>query len=1508
MSLVRKRKCISVKAGGASKVARPEKPPAPEPPSSHNASPPTVEDCQEDGSPEEGQSTLPCRLGAKVRGQGQGPLQESDARGQGSREGGSRLCSNPSWPCPSTEEEMTDTDLLVIVTEEQCRTRQGVRKKGGGAKRKRRPAEDQSEESQSEEPGSEVEIDRQLDQQLENKSKQHNLTTTNVRNIIHEVITNEHVVAMMKAAINETEAVPVFEPKMTRSKLKEVVEKGVVIPAWNISPIKKASEVKAPQFVDIPLEDEDSSDEEYRPDEEEEDETCEDTFQESDMESTASSPRGVRAGILRAASQEEEHSSLQVYNHKARRRMGPPLPPPGPPIKPPPDSSFLEKLHAVEEELAIGPVPACMEPFQPLAPAEDSVMAWRTRSKRPLRDIPLGRLEAELRAPDTTPDMYECGSAKEDREWTHWLRGLMCSDAENDEEADDDDDPEYNFLADTDEPDVEDYRNDRAVRITKKEVNQLMEELFETFQEDLCSQEQDEEGHEEEEESQEESRDTHTFTTPAPPCPRWQEPVYQEEEDDGGFQTVREQLAAMRKKRLQTPQPPALTPALTPTVNATQKLQLQQQIQQHVQLLTQVYMLASPVAALHSEAHTTLQFLTELQVFAQQRELSQGPGSLFRASNLQGALSLLEELRLRPIPYSPNITQPTSQGRIRRYPLMPAQLAWLFATRPVFLYPELLPLVSLDPALLAPRTFNSFIPAEDCLLVLGMRNMQGTLKPMENLCQYLLRAKAPAQTRGHLLKQSTPRRPDSILKVYYRQRVVLPMPLACRGVEPGDQRPPVERDEDIMPAWLRRSLPVIYPAVRQCNMAGDPKCSKNKRYYSYPPGTLYPPHLPDGLILKPSGFKNMLVSDGAPSRTGGGTAPQGEHANNGRKQRPVQGASKPKSKTTRGKSRSKTSQNAMQVILNRPASGASSLDAQWSESALSAKELVTQRVSTFAGLHRLPRFLPPACPSHPHATGSLEAASRGTTAPDRPPATTQAPSLPPPFIQIQTSALHPSLLETLMDGECVTVVMVRREEEVGGDEEVEKGEEEEEEEDCYDDMPLLALSESSASPAGSIDPGDLTEAEPEKGQEVTLVPSPGQSDVGGGIREGEKEVQEEAGHHGGIVEGERQGQQEQEVMSPFSDESTLSVPELQETMEKLSWLASEGRLEVIESSFSNPDPVAPPPPPPPPVTPLPHDDTELQGCDPHREKEELAYAQDYLNRVCESLQKVPGRLGDFLAALCEFERGGGRTPVELFSLIRPVLQDWPDLLRDFAAFLHPDQAQHCGLLAEQQAFERSRRFLRQLELSFGEDSSHYRQIVSILQGGHAHSPLGIKKMKAQITGLLKGHSHLQEEFWVFFDMLYSLSSEAERQDTSNYTSHNAPQIGRRRQASNPRRTKRREQEEGEDGGDMDEQACISDNPVCAKNISLTPTGEKIILWTREADRTILTTCQLRGANQRTFQTISAELGNKTPNEVSARFKDLMRLFRSANQRPRSDQEEEVSATEQEINSTEPAPD
>ena len=118
---------------------------------------------------------------------------------------------------------------------------------------------------------------------------------------------------------------------------------------------------KPPQFVDIPLEeDEDSSDEEYCPDEDEEDETAEDvreslrsslhgfvcwdslvesdnlltllwisplqTFQESDVDSTASSPRVSRAGRARtpvehSEGDEEKHHSprlvmLTIYKKK----------------------------------------------------------------------------------------------------------------------------------------------------------------------------------------------------------------------------------------------------------------------------------------------------------------------------------------------------------------------------------------------------------------------------------------------------------------------------------------------------------------------------------------------------------------------------------------------------------------------------------------------------------------------------------------------------------------------------------------------------------------------------------------------------------------------------------------------------------------------------------------------------------------------------------------------------------------------------------------------------------------------------------------------------------------------------------------------------------------------------------------------------------------------------------------------------------------------------------------
>ena len=71
--------------------------------------------------------------------------------------------------------------------------------------------------------------------------------------------------------------------------------------------------------------------------------------------------------------------------------------------------------------------------FYFVQPMEDSLIAFRTRSKMPLTDVPLGQLEAELEAPDITPDMYDPNTA-DDEDWKVWLGGLLNDDVENEGE------------------------------------------------------------------------------------------------------------------------------------------------------------------------------------------------------------------------------------------------------------------------------------------------------------------------------------------------------------------------------------------------------------------------------------------------------------------------------------------------------------------------------------------------------------------------------------------------------------------------------------------------------------------------------------------------------------------------------------------------------------------------------------------------------------------------------------------------------------------------------------------------------------------------------------------------------------------------------------------------------------------------------------------------------------------------------------------------------------------
>ncbi|XP_068423199.1 GON-4-like protein isoform X1 [Clinocottus analis] len=1210
---------------------------------------------------------------------------------------------------------------------------------------------------------------------------------------------------MMKAAINETEAVPAFEPKMTRSKFKEVVEKGVVIPAWNISPIKKTDVNKAPQFVDIPLAEEDSSDEEYHPDEEDEDETAEDTFQESDMESSASSPRGSRLNRVDEDSCSPWQASRSRSRHlrAASASMGPPPPPKAPPPRAVPDCTFLEELHAVEEELAV-----CIEPYQPLPESEEAVglMAYRTRSKRPLRDVPLGQLEAELRAPDITPDMYKFSSAHEDRDWTDWLRGLMTSDMENEEECDDEDDPEYNFLADTDEPDVEDYRDDKAVRITKKEVNELMEELFETLKEDLAGQEVEDEGHEEEEEPQEESVQIHT-----PQEQLSTGPGGEEEEESGvklravKLRTVKQQMAFLRSRRQLGLHTHTHTPSSTHThtedtlqLSRQQRSRLQQQLQQHVQLLTQIHLLSSPVVKLQSEAETSRQFLVELQLLAQRGELlmSSGPGfcSVFRASNLQGALQLLEELRQTPIRFQQQNHPPDSRGHMRCFPVLPAELSWLFATRPVFLYPELLPSASLDPDLYCPRRTAAFTAAEDCLLVLGLRNMEGSCDPTKLVSQFLLR-KTLVQVRRRILQCCRPGSPDNIVKAFRYQRVLRPMLVSCRPVAPAERRPPVEREEAAMPLWLLRSLPAIYTSIQDYNgpsgsaSRAPPPCHLTllrspSDTYSFPPGTRYPPRLPKHLDFRRIGFvlqqpRLCAPSDSSPLHDSSPCAPSDSSLLHDSFPCAVRDPSLLHDSSPHDPSDSSLLHDSSPHVPPDPSLLHDSSPHVPPDSSL---------------LHdSSPHVLPDSYSLHdssPHAACN--------SFPDR-----QLGSAPPRVLHLLlsrtdapadiviASAVSMTIRERIRLHHRTLAGLRRKSGKMGGAEarwsaeeaetppegqgavlegdDVIRTNEEEEESEVF-----LVLSESSLSSTGSDAGINPEEAEPEREREVTLTPRTADDD---------------------------------------DDDGEMSL--------------DESFLLLQEAS-----------------------EDEGDEDDQRPTEDEEAFAEDYLLRVCDAAQVCPGVSEQLLQELDRCSSSSSSSSVDhLFRGLTRVLRPWPQLLRDFAAFLNRQQARRCGLLTEQQMFQRSRRFLRRLQRSLGEGSSPFQQVVSVLQGSPTPPPEDMVK----ISSLLRHHSDLHKEFWDFFQQLHDSETAFKSQN---------PPLRRSRKKVKHRASKGAE----------------SERPVGAKNISLTSSGEKVVVWTREADRAILTACQQRGANRKTFRQVSAQLGNKTARQVGLRFSDLMKLF------------------------------
>ncbi|XP_064449761.1 GON-4-like protein isoform X6 [Mirounga angustirostris] len=1418
---------------------------------------------------------------------------------------------------PQAEDETEDGGLFIPMEEQGGEESEKRRKKRKGTKRKR--------DGRGPEAGAwacDLKLDDALDRTLEDGAKQHNLTAVNVRNILHEVITNEHVVAMMKAAISETEDMPMFEPKMTRSKLKEVVEKGVVIPTWNISPIKKANEIKPPQFVDIHLEDDDSSDEEYQPDDEEEDETAEESLLESDVESTASSPRGAKKSRLRQSSEMTETdeeggllSEAEKVTTPAVRHISAEVVPMGPPPPPKPkqtrDSTFMEKLHAVDEELASSPV--CMDSFQPM---DDSLIAFRTRSKMPLKDIPLGQLEAALRAPDITPDMYDPNTA-DDEDWKVWLGGLMNDDVGNEDEADDDDDPEYNFLEDLDEPDTEDFRTDRAVRITKKEVNELMEELFETFQDEMGLSNVEDDGPEEEDRVAEPRP---SFNTPQ--ALRFEEPLANLLNEQ--HRTVKEQLEHLKMKKssgrqqqeVERVKPQTEKVPQTLTLDPAQRSRLQQQMQQHVQLLTQIHLLASSNPNLSSEASTTRIFLKELGTFAQSSvALHQSiPGfqTLFQPCNLLGAMQLVEDFNTHvSIDWSP---RKTVKKTADEFPCLPKQVAWILATSKVFMYPELLPVCSLKAK--NPQDKIFFTKAEDNLLALGLKHFEGTKFPKLLISKYLLTCKTAHQLTVRIKNLNMNRAPDNIIKFYKKTKQLPVLVKCCEEIQPHQWKPPVEREEHRLPFWLKASLPSIQEELwRIADGARGVGSVTGPAEGSSEPGlgkgsselgseTLYPLLLPKGVVLKlkpvancfsrkawrqkrPSVLKPLLIRPSPslqPSSTSGktparstlseappskmvvriphviqpatvlqtvpGVPPLGVTAGESLESPAALPPTPPEARTSFplsepqtllssapvpkvmlpslapskfrkpcAKPRASKRRGAKASLCLEPASLLHPVPVIFTVPATTVKVVslgsgcnVIQPVN--AAVAQTPQTIPITtllvnptsfpCPlNQPLVASSIPPLIVSSNSVSLP-----VPSTPEDKAQVNVDigcplvegknafqGLEPKLEPQELSPLCAPVFP--KEEHSPGPPAADHV--------CQEEQPehsacgwTLVKAEDGRQALEPLPPGDLQEM-------VKMEPQdPGEDDSSGSPEQDTCEDSREersVGLDAGFPGEEPSGPSELRRQSAFQQEDDRSEPARTSSASREprdegdSGDVSRGSPKMA-SSCADPEVRSSPPGKSEDLasavgqalgTPAgPEAGGEKDGPEEEEEEDFDDLTQDEEDemssaseesvlsvpelQVREALQHIPGKYEDFLQVIYEFESSTQRqTAVDLYRSLQVLLQDWPQLLKDFAAFLLPEQALACGLFEEQQAFEKSRKFLRQLEICFAENPSHHQKIIKVLQSCADCLPQEITELKTQMWQLLKGHDHLQDEFSVFFDHLRPAASRMGDFEEINWT-------------------------------------------------------------------------------------------------------------------------------------------
>ncbi|XP_054714849.1 GON-4-like protein [Uloborus diversus] len=612
-------------------------------------------------------------------------------------------------------------------------------------------------------------MDEEIDHVLVETANKNKLTARNVKNILRHVITNEYVLAMVRntmklenSEVDDLDEAP-FEPKLTRSKAKELREKQRILP-WPVSSPMKQPDVASKQLLEAEFSEE-SSDEDYKPTEEE---------VPSEEDEGASSPKS-------GACESSICESPAV----------------------PTVTKLNEEFGDEENNLII----VFDDPEKPSDVSEADKIALRTRSKLCLNATSLEDIEASYVAPDITMDMYD--TTCDDEEWQKFLQAVFKSTDSSlptevpVEETDDaEDDPEYNVLEDDDMPDEFDLRYDKAVKIPRKELNALMEEILEFDYQGM------------------------------PDC---------DEEEDLD-------ISFSENNRTDTPCIPALPVEndfvenfYSQWMTAEERMLLDEQMRMYVQLLAQSFLLSVGIPELNFLSISTKLFLDEIKMFAS-KEMTSGVKSAFYSHNLDGALNIVNEYENEQYSFhrqASMIQRPLSIG--------PTRIKKTLASNEVFMYPELLPICSFH--IKFERRKTSFTEGEDNLIALGLEQFSSTSCPVYNIMTLMMPAKTERQikiriknSRCHKMSLSNP------IKFYHVYKVAPTFPRIIRLFDPEKVKAPKDLPPEILPAWMKPFCTTVTPIAPAAE-----KNSLNAPTFDTPPPSKrkYCPILPRGLHFSP---------------------------------------------------------------------------------------------------------------------------------------------------------------------------------------------------------------------------------------------------------------------------------------------------------------------------------------------------------------------------------------------------------------------------------------------------------------------------------------------------------------------------------------------------------------------------------------------------------------------------------------------------------------------------------